>query len=180
MAIKLSLATIIARTSEGKMDKEALNETSELVDELTNSLREISYALMPSVLRDYGLIPAIKKDIKILQKTTSLKFELNLYDGYGLAGDIELTLYRIIQEFLNNSIKHSNATEIELSLTLENNVVILKLKDNGVGFDVNSFNSLEGGQGVLNMRYRTQLHNGLFHLESSKNSGTILLVKFPI
>lgn len=154
-------------------------EMSGLFDALTNSIREISYDLMPSILKDYGLVTATRRMIQQIQENTSVSIDFNYNnEKKRLSEDMELSLYRILQEALTNAMRYSEASSIQISLQCESNKVYLRIKDNGHGFDSKKIKEIEG-QGIRNMEHRTRLMNGAFQIQSSKN-GTELEVRAPI
>lgn len=148
------------------------------IDETIREVRRMSNNLMPSVLADFGAGEAIgnlvdqineSSDIRILYKN-DMPSETNIDDS------IQITLYRIAQESLNNAIKHSKAKEIKLSITAFDNRVSFYVSDNGVGFDPEQNTK---GNGLRNMKERVKLANGTLELDSQP-TGTTLEIEIPI
>jgi signal transduction histidine kinase len=90
---------------------------------------------------------------------------------------IEVTIYRIVQELINNIIKHSKATEVSVQLFNANNSIILIVEDNGVGF---TSDKNKKGIGLLNISSRLDMVNGNVNFEPSPKSGTLITVKIPL
>ena len=91
--------------------------------------------------------------------------------------EVQFNIYRIVQEFINNTIKHAEATKLEIELSGSSTTVILVLVDDGKGFDVKA--KMQGGMGMSNLDSRVKAYNGRYRMESS-DAGTRLTVKFPL
>ena len=116
----------------------------------------------------------------LISKTGKIQvlFQVDKVDESLLSQGKKIALYRICQELLNNMIKHSQATEIQITLRFKDDAVELIIQDNGQGFDVNEINKSEG-LGWRNNRSRVEILNGYFKIESSKGLGTSITVKIP-
>lgn len=172
-AIKLSLSRIIEKY---KLPEEEFVEIKDMIKSLMASVREISYNLMPSVLNDYGLVSAVNKMVQQVNVNTLIDIDFSYNsENKRLPSDLELSLFRIIQESLNNAITYSGATEIRIYLKCLDGTVFLDIKDNGNGFD---HKNKSDGQGVRNMKHRANLMNGIFQLHSGKK-GTHIKVRVP-
>ena len=100
-----------------------------------------------------------------------------------LTKDIELCIYRVIQEALNNIIKHSKAKEFIVSLEIDDESITLIISDDGIGFKpilLLNEKYVSDGMGILNMQERVERLNGSFHIDSSHNNGTVITIDFPI
>lgn len=177
IAVQMALSSVDIKDDRAYLDLDVYDNIVELIERLTSSIRETSYNLMPSVLKDYGLQAAIRKNFALLEKATNFKFELIDESVLSrLPEDIELTLFRIVQESANNSIKHSGGTQFKVELETDPRFIIMKLSDDGVGFELNLDKT---GQGLINMKHRVSLHNGLFNITTSKNKGVLIKVIIP-
>jgi len=174
-AIKLGISAI-TNTSQNEL---IISELNEQVNGLTNTIREASYNLMPSILKDYGIISAINKIIIIIGENSELTIDFSHpKEAYRPRADIELALFRITQEAISNCIKHSNSKSLIIRLDYEPHFIMLEIKDDGNGFNV-EFEDKENGQGLLNMKHRALLLNGTFKIQSKINKGTIVKIKIP-
>lgn len=149
------------------------NEVETVIHTTINSIRFISHELLPPTLEEFGLIETIRE----------------LQHSYNVAGNIqvdfttaentipienpliELNLFRIIQELINNSIKHGKATEIDINVSSEKTILKLTYQDNGIGFDSSETN-YKKGLGMKNIESRLRIINGTYQLNSSKKNGT--------
>ena len=150
--------------------REIIGNTTYVIDEAIRSLREISNNLSPHVLNDFGLARGVQNfidetasmhDVKI-RFTTNLRTER--YDT-----DVEVILYRVICELINNSLKHSGCTNIGLSLVRNRRVLTLDYTDNGRGFNPEAM--MDCGMGLSNMASRINSLGGTLEIASSKGKG---------
>ncbi|SMD32550.1 Signal transduction histidine kinase [Reichenbachiella faecimaris] len=154
--------------------KSLLNQTDETIREV----RRMSNNLMPSVLADFGAGEAIGNLVDQINESSNIRirYKNDMPSEAKIDDSIQITLYRIAQESLNNAIKHSKAKEIKLSITAFDNRVSFYVSDNGVGFDPEKNTK---GNGLRNMKERVKLANGTLEIESQSN-GTTLEIEIPI
>ena len=148
------------------------------IDETIREVRRMSNNLMPSVLADFGAGEAIGNLVEQINENSSIKirYKNDMPSEAKIDDSIQITLYRIAQESINNAIKHSKAKEIKLSITAFDNRVSFFLSDNGIGFDPNSNTK---GNGLRNMKERVKLANGTLEIDSQP-TGTTLEIEIPI
>lgn len=143
------------------------------VPELIEATRTISHSLYPVNLEKFGFMDTL--EALILNVNDSLTIQLTLkYDYQPRAISFELQLYRIIQEFLSNVIKHAKATSMIIYIRDTKDVVSLILSDNGIGFDTSK---LQKGMGLQNIDSRIKSINGICKWKSVQNKGTRLIIK---
>ena len=101
--------------------------------------------------------------------------------GFGerLSANIEINLYRVVQELINNIIKHAEATEVEVQLYKSKNHLIIMVEDNGKGFNINEA-SKQKGMGISNIKSRLRSVKGEISFEKAHDSGTLAIIKVPI
>ncbi len=157
---------------------ENFNKARELLDKAMHEVWRISRNLRPSELDDLGLIPAVRSLCHEFEHRTGIKVELQLARTTPLPPGIELTLYRIVQEALNNVEKHSEATEVKLSLSQANPWITMNIEDNGVGLQ-SSAPQRKSGMGLVGMQERTAFAGGTVEVRSIPDHGTIIEVKLP-
>nr|WP_319399838.1 ATP-binding protein [uncultured Carboxylicivirga sp.] len=157
------------------------NDTSKAIVEkrvqnIIEEVRKISVNLMPSVLKDFGLIAAVQNFIDQLPKSTDcqISFVADKEEESNIPLDIALNAFRIIQESINNALKHANASKIKLSITEFSNQVNIYITDNGNGFDINK---ITFGNGLMNIKERVHVFNGHLDIKSGKE-GTSLEIEF--
>lgn len=156
------------------------NSTYSKLDLLEDDIKNISYQLKPRVLNEFGIIYALNSMIDTINSTTNIigSFDYNDSNPLDSNKELELNVYRICQEAINNIVKHSKCTEFSVQLKKQNFLTKLVITDNGQGFDVSGYIS-EGTSslGLLNIKERAESNNGKIKIESS-NEGTIILISF--
>lgn len=166
---KMSLSAL-TRANLSDSEREILHNTSAVIDEAIRSLREISNNLSPHILNDFGLARGIKHFVDRLGtvRDTNIKFQTTLKDER-FDSNIEVILYRVTCELINNSLKHAEATEISIRLSQENDMLVIDYCDNGKGF---VYSEEEGrGLGLSNIRSRISSLNGKCEIVSSQGNG---------
>jgi len=156
--------------------------TKELLDETTQDIWRICQALRPSVLDDVGLAAAIRSVVDDFQERTRVETSLTCPESSMLPSEIELALFRIVQETLTNIEKHAKASELHLKLTCGNGHAILCIQDNGIGFDpqkLGSNRSQRKGLGLYHMKERASYINGMFTIRSVLGEGTRITIQVP-
>ncbi len=166
---KMSL-TAVSGALEDKEQRELVDNTAYMIDEAIRSLREISNNLSPHVLNDFGLARGVHNFVTrcSAMHSTRIDFTTNLQNER-FDNDVEVIFYRVICELINNSLKHSGCTAIELALTQYRGMLMLEYSDNGRGFDSNR--ALYTGMGLSNIASRINSLNGDFSLESTPGQG---------
>lgn len=182
LAMIRNSAAFGAQTSQKLEEAQVhLNKISDESVQAIAEVREISYNLRPYLLDRLGLTKAISSMLKKVSETTEIEVvsEVETIDGI-FPNESEISIYRIIQESLNNILKHSEATQVNFSIERNNRNVIIKIADNGKGFDVNLHNQKQSGFGLLGMQERVKMLGGIISIESILQKGTTVLVKFEI
>lgn len=161
-------------------DKETPDDFKKSIDYLektSHDIRELSHELTPQILTNLGLIEQIKEKYGFIAKPV---FKLTMpSENLVLDPFIELTLYKIISEAVQNIFKHAEATEIGIELRKDGKILKLRIEDNGIGFD--STQMKRGGIGLSNIKFRAENQlNGTLTIESSPGNGTIILVKINL
>jgi len=174
--VKLNLNTIDLHKGEGSEEK--ILYSKELVSKAIVDLRNISRSLNTDAILSGGLIKAIETELNIINNAGSLKGDL-IITGHKSRLDPrnELILFRIVQEAINNIIKHSGASLITVRIIFTEGQLAIKISDNGSGFDSNL--AASDGSGLRNMRNRAELIGGSFEIYSGPG-GTTISVNLPI
>jgi PAS domain S-box-containing protein len=162
-------------------DISKFNTGLEFLKSAIDESRNIAHNLMPKAIDDFGLIPSLTSLFNQIEKSTGInvKFYENLSGGR-LNRQIELNLYRITQEAINNLIKHSKANEVDIQLLLHKQEIIYTFEDNGIGFDKSSIEITGKGMGLKSIFNRVVTMSGTFDLDSSPERGTSITIEIPI
>ena len=166
---KMSMS-VLSKRLEKEEDRELIASTSVVIDEAIRSLREISNNLSPQVLNDFGLVRGISNFINKSPQLSAIEvqFDTNLRKER-FDSNIEVILYRVTCELINNSLKHSGCTRIELNLQHVYDRIYLTYKDNGCGFDTRAVNGC--GMGMSNLTSRIHSLGGIIDITSQPNAG---------
>jgi signal transduction histidine kinase len=148
-----------------------------ITNTVLESSRKIAHDLLPPTLEKFGLQAALEELLEELEDTNrfEIKRTINIPENY-LNKNSELHLFRIVQELLNNAIKHSEATHLELSCTSQNNLLILHYTDNGKGFNADEIKSGLGMSGIAN---RAQILNSDLTVSSQPGKGVQVRLQIP-
>ena len=172
----LSLAKLNLNTLQPGEETKLL-DTKNLVSKAINDLRDLSRSLYGNKIAELGLAEAIDNELKILQNSgqfsTSLKIDGN---SYKLEPQKEMVVFRIVQECLNNIIKHSKAQNITVLMEYDTGHFRLSVADDGIGFDVNALSTTRPGIGLKSMQSRAALIGGMVSLSSGQNKGTTVTI----
>ena len=149
-----------------------------LIDDACRTVREVSHDLMPHVLEQQGLIPAIDDMCQNLGNHHDIQFDFIPYgDEDKLSDVLKITIYRIVQELLKNITKHAEAQEVIVQLTIENDEIILIVEDDGKGFDPSQ---TPKGIGIENIQSRAAYLNGTLDIDSVLDQGSTFTIQLPI
>ena len=178
---KLNLNTLSIR--EDDKSKEQLSTAVGLIGKAISDLRDISKSLNSDIISQVGWLKQLEDEIEKIQKFPQFSASFRIIGQViFLESYKELILFRIAQEALNNILKHSEATEIQMEVIF-NTLIELKVKDNGKGF-VTQEKAERGNQkmrlGLTNMANRAKLINGVFNITSEPGIGTTVSVKVPV
>lgn len=151
----------------------------EMVDYACKELRDISHNMLPAGIEHFGLDATLKSDISKLNKHKNLQLSL---DTFGLKNinnkEIELHVYRIVLELINNVIKHANATKANIQLIMLDKHLSLILEDNGIGF--NPEKTIHSGIGIISIKSRVEALSGRMQIDSMKHRGTSITIEIPV
>ncbi|OAT85269.1 GAF domain-containing sensor histidine kinase [Desulfotomaculum copahuensis] len=152
-----------------------------LIGEQIQDIRCLIQNMRPITLDDYGLIPAIEFYIDNYKEIHHISVDFKVIgEAYRLPPDIELSLYRILQEALSNVVKHAQATRAWISLDMTGKEILLTISDNGSGFTLNRGKRKQQDRlGLASMQERTSLLGGTFAIHSEKEQGTTITIRIP-
>lgn len=154
-------------------------KVNKFLDEAISEVRVISHNLIPEEL-NLGIKKAIYELGEKINLANKIKVSLKVEPAdLNLSKELELSVYRIIQEILNNMVKHANASEIEIVLECQNNILTINVNDNGVGFDTKKIEH-SSGIGWQNIFARTKVLNGTIEIKSEINLGTNIKITIPL
>ncbi|KAA5536132.1 hypothetical protein F0919_00225 [Taibaiella lutea] len=167
-----------------KISSEVFFETDyyrELIDSMetaTTELRSTAHNLMPDMLLQGGLAEAVFYFCNTIKKNTQLCIDFQLHGTIDrLDAEFELSVYRIIQELMQNIIKHAHASKVILQMASVGNVLSITIEDDGKGFNVEAGSN---GMGLMSIKNRLRVMNGIMDIQSNEKSGTSIHIEFEI
>ena len=151
----------------------------QLACETQAELRSLVFELRPPRLAADGLVATVGKDLEVLGRAHGLKADLRINGTLALSSTVEVELYRIVQEALNNAVRHARAEAIEVDVDAVGGMVTITVRDDGVGFDPAASAIRERRLGLTSMRERAESLGGTLTVETAPRSGTTVRVEVP-
>ncbi|MBC8984943.1 PAS domain-containing protein [Pedobacter sp. N36a] len=178
-AVKLSINYLGFNTATDTPEEfnTAKNYTCDLLNEAIKACRTLSHELMPTVLAEFGLKEALSDLCNQMNEEITYKCHVEL-EEINLDKFMEIAVFRIVQELVFNVIKHAEATLLSVDVVIENDLMVMRVKDNGRGFPIEKVQ--DSGIGLSSIRVKTALLNGTFQLSSMPGQGSIIEVKIPL
>ena len=157
----------------------AAAELRDLVVSTLQDVRRLAVELRPSALDDFGLEPALRRLGQAVREVSGLDVQVEpRLGGSRLPAEAETAVYRIVQEALTNVVKHAEANRVSVVVTRKNESVSVLIEDDGRGFVPER--STGGGLGLLGMRERVELLDGMFTIDSQPEGGTTIVLELPL
>ena len=169
----------VEEAKSGEALAEASRNLRELVVATLQDVRRLAVELRPKALDDFGLVPALERLVQTFAEGSGIRVQLEARLGEArLPGEIETTLYRLIQEALTNVVKHAHATTVSILLVRRDGKVTGIIEDDGRGFD--PADARPDGLGLVGMRERAGLVGGRLAVEAASGAGTTIAVEVPV
>lgn len=163
-----------ARTELGNL-KTSANATFQRI-------RDFIFDLRPMMLDDLGLLPTLKRYVQTFEDKTRLSVHLATQGERTMSPYIEVTLFRTVQELMNNAARHAHASRLQVSLDLQTNPIVVTVEDDGSGFDVESVLTgvrQRGSSGLANLEKRIEMLGGHIQFQSATGRGTKVRAELP-
>lgn len=177
----LSVATMqlnLLASSLSKAESEKVNDTKEVVAQTVSEVRTLSKVLNSDVIKNNGLLHSIRVEMNRFNRLQYLEAEFKLIgDEKLIADEVEIIIFRILQEMFSNVMKHAKATKLQVQVTYTDTDVEIQVIDNGVGFNINE---KRDSSGMHTMKSRADLIGASFELNSKENEGTSLFLKYNL
>jgi signal transduction histidine kinase len=175
---KLGLSTLDFERKEEA--KDSILEISDILEKALDDLRHLSRMLNSEIIKKGGLKKSIEMQVGYIQRGGKFNIHLNVNgEPVMLKETKEIILFRIVQEAVNNIIRHSAATDIRISLCYSKEFLKLQIQDNGKGFHLNEQISGSNINGIYNMQHRAKLIEAEFQMDSQIGNGTSISVTTP-
>jgi PAS domain S-box-containing protein len=161
--------------------KTLIHDIKKQINRTHQEMRQISYRLHPALLSDLGLEPALESYLSSISKHSMLEVDFRMVGFEGRVDpEIEIVLYRLSQEALTNTLKHSRAKHFKLSIIKGYPQIIFLAEDDGIGFALSEFDQPKHTLGLLSMRERAAMLGGNFSVRTSPGKGTKIRIEIPI
>lgn len=180
---KFQLLSVVERLDKSDpKGREAAERAASLVGGAIDEIRRISRNLRPSVLSDFGLLPAVKILVRDFRESSGARFRLRAQNlPPRLAPETEFAVYRILQEAIHNAVRHAKAECIHVSLRAEGASLTARVEDDGQGMAQKGPNApSRSGSGLANMRNRAALLGGALEVRSAPGRGTQVVLTLPL
>jgi PAS domain S-box-containing protein len=182
-ALGLNLASITHHLGQDPLIGKAVEESRELIQQLSKEIRTMSYLLHPPLLDENGLSEAIRWYMQGLTERSGLSIELSISENFGrLPGEFELAVFRIVQECLTNIHRHSGSKTATIRLSRTAESVSLQIQDEGKGISAEKLAGIQSersGVGITGMRERVRHFRGVMDIQSN-GTGMKIAVTFPV
>jgi len=179
LVIRNKILMALKKKSTISILEETLESLLEVTTEALDDTRAMSHNLRPPILNTMGLTVAIQSLVEKMRVSSALKINLDMKDSIDglIQKELEINVYRILQESFNNAFKHAQAIKIEIFIEKIANELRINFIDNGKGFDQGK---TQMGQGLLGIKERVSLMRGTFMIESENKKGTKIMIKIPV
>lgn len=181
VALKLGFSALQHKIANvAPVEAQQVGQLAEQLDQSCTEVRNISHTMLPPMLEQHGLAPSLEMLLRNTLQGTALQyeFESSLVPDQ-LDEKVEIGVYRVAQELLNNVIKHAQAGKVMVILYLAGGSLILRMEDDGRGFDFEQARS-KGSMGILNILSRVNTLGGVFQTEPASPKGTISVIRIPL
>lgn len=184
-AISYAVQNLTAtENNSGRSIHDPVGKIQNQIDATIQEAKNLAHNLIPIVLKDFGLVIAIENMINRANELYETSFSFNAYDfNERINQKVEKVLYRICQESLNNIVKHAHAKNASFQLFKQDDLVVLVVEDDGVGFNVDEIEMKrkenKSGIGLISINERVLSFNGEFTINANDGKGTELLVEIP-
>jgi signal transduction histidine kinase len=178
LSLTAEAASGLVRTDPGRAEAE-IDRVRELARETQAELRSLVFELRPPRLETDGLVATVRKDLEVLGRAHGLKADVRVHRKPELDSAVEIELYRIVQEALNNAVRHARAESVAVDVDAPDGMVTITVRDDGVGFDPAARAIRERRLGLTSMRERAEALGGTLTVETAPRSGTTVRVEVP-
>jgi|JI6StandDraft_1071083.scaffolds.fasta_scaffold03715_9 two-component system NarL family sensor kinase len=179
--VKYSLNNMKENVFLSSENATSFERTVDMLDSGIQELRRVAHNMMPENLIKFGLDTALKDYCTSISNTGKLNINYSSFgmNNYNTETNVSITVYRVIQELINNSMKHAEATQSIVQIANENNILHITVEDNGKGFDVQNINNFKGA-GWTNIQNRITYLKGKIHVDSNEKNGTSVIIEIPL
>ncbi len=176
-AVKLQINSVDVVNEE---DRRIIEKAGNHIDEIIQKIRDISYNLLPNTLVRKGLKPAVTEFVERIGQLHKLHIEFTCTGDFILTQEKQINIYRIIQECINNVLKHARARRVMINISQQQDKLQLTIYDDGVGFAYDEMSRTNKGLGLRNLESRAEVLGANLHFQSDPGKGTQYLFEIPL
>lgn len=174
-ALTMNIQGLKSTSNDPLVRNEIVDNSTVLLNDIQREIRNIAFNLMPQVLTKEGLIPALKELIARINKSNQINANVQVFGIDARLNEVfEISLYRILQEWISNILKYAEATEVLIQFTAHEEEIIITVEDNGNGFDLNTFENSKGN-GWRNINTRLNLIKGSMDIDTMQGRKNTML-----
>jgi signal transduction histidine kinase len=174
----LSLVRLNMSSFSDIADQEKLEHTDDLLGKAIKDLRDLSHSLQTNRIQDIGIVESIRQLLGNLQKSGRYQTDLQIVENFtGIDKNTDLIMFRMVQEIINNIMKHAKADHISVDIEGNENEAKLTITDNGIGFDMEKFKTAGPGIGLQNIFNRAKMINATVDIKSEPGNGTAIILQ---
>ena len=167
-ALTMNIQGLKNTSNDPQVRLEIVDNSTSLLHDIQHEIRNIAFNLMPQILTNDGLIPALRELLARINKSNQMNAEVQVFGMEGRLNEVfEISLYRILQEWISNVLKYANATEILIQFTAHEEEIIITVEDNGQGFNLRTFENSKGN-GWRNINTRLSLIKGEMDIDTQE------------
>jgi signal transduction histidine kinase len=178
---QLTVAMMYIASAQQKNPDEGglLKQASDFIMHCIEEIRNLSQTLVTPMIKHFGLSKAVEGLLDDISRVNAIQIDLiaDTFFEDDIKYDFKLSVFRIVQELVNNTLKHSKAKNITLELLRKENQIYLSIQDDGIGFDINQQRK---GIGLHNIVSRSDLYNGIVNINTEPGKGCTVEITFPI
>lgn len=175
--VKLNISSVEV---PDERDKLLITKSSKYIDDIIASMRQISHNLLPNTLERKGLLEAIREFYQLLGQEERLALNVYSMNAITPRPERDIHIFRIIQEIIHNTLKHSEATELEIGFSEDEKELLVLVRDNSNGFDVERSRKNSSGLGLKSLEIRTDIIHGTIAIYSNPRGGTRYYIRIPL
>ncbi len=176
-AVKLQINSVEV---VGEEDRRIVEKAGGHIDEIIQKIRDISYNLLPNTLIRKGLKPAVAEFVERIGQLHQLQIQFNCPAGFTLSQEKQINIYRIVQECVNNVLKHAHARRMVIDISQRPDKLLLTIYDDGVGFVYDEVARKNKGLGLRNLESRSEVLGAHLHFQSDPGKGTQYVFEIPV
>ncbi|MGX5820623.1 sensor histidine kinase [Chitinophaga lutea] len=176
-SVKLNIASVEVGDPR---DKQVIGKSMRYIDEIITSMRQISHDLLPNTLERKGLVEAIREFSTHLGHEDRLQVDVYATTPLHPHPEKDIHIFRIVQEILHNTLKHAQASRLEIGFNEDGKELLIFVRDNGKGFNVEKSRQDSRGLGLKSLEIRTDIMYGSISIQSTPGEGTRYYIRIPL